>query len=85
MYLFLNVGMLHYLLDYTVSGYFWYLGVKKRSFRLHYIIICLKQFFYFSSFKYNLENVYLFCEKSMLSMYLILIYLSNINTRLLMS
>ena len=82
--------MLHYLLDYTVSGYFWYLGVKK-SFRLHYIIICLKQrktvliFFYFSSFMYNLEIINLFCEKSKLSMYLILIYLSDINTWLLMS
>ena len=43
MYLFSNVKMLHYLLDYTVSGYFWYLGVKKRSFRLRYIIIRLKQ------------------------------------------
>ena len=27
---FLSVGILHYLLDYTVSGYFWYLGVKKK-------------------------------------------------------
>ena len=39
MYLFLNVEMLHYLLDYTVSGYFWYLGVKKEV--LDYITLLL--------------------------------------------
>ena len=42
MYLFLNVGMLHYLFDYTVSSYFWYIGVKKKSFRLHYILLLTK-------------------------------------------
>ena len=79
--------MLHYLLDYTVSGCFWYLGVKKKGFVLHYYLPQAEKnaidFFYFSSFMHNLEIIYLFCEKYMLSMYLILIYLSDINTRLL--
>ena len=91
MYLFSNVEMLHYLFDYTVSSYFWYLRVKKITYRFHYIVISFKQRknaiedFYFSSFMYNLENIYIFFLKYLFSMYLTLIYLSDINTRLLLS
>ena len=39
MYLFLNVGMSHYLFDYTVSSYFWYVRGGKEV--LDYIILLL--------------------------------------------